>query len=366
MATACNHPAALPCVQSVDYRGVNVRGFKCELPFRPDTKFNLGVTKRRDPKKKQLRIAIDGAADGLKGELWIVDAHSDQLVSRWSAQLNKNYVVPLSSNQSVFCKLWPEECHFCREEQEASSKALEREEATPRKTTESVENEPSEERVQAECALLSRIRQLEREAAESERKLAAALQENDARVAKNTQLALTIQSLEEKLGERKKAAKEAAERETALIEQRAALEKELEALKSKLSKEQTRSSSLQRQVADHEKAVRESRKEATERERKLAAIQREASRPSLSFFINAAFAEQKKQLEAEIAALKLAVEKQAGVAADLAAASEKLESAEKTKAACMEQNEQLAAVLEAQQAASEAAAAEKWALEDEK
>ncbi|KAI6226262.1 hypothetical protein M3Y99_01309900 [Aphelenchoides fujianensis] len=352
MAAACNHPAALPCVQSVDYRGVNVRGPKCDLPFRPGTKFLLGVTKRRDPKKKQVRIAIDGPADGLKGELWIVDTHSDQLVSRWSAQLNKNYAVTLSADHRVFCKVWPEECPVCKDEA-AQQETDHREELKAlRSQLKQSEDDASEQRLQAENsqkALQSRIRQLEREAAESERKLAAALQENDARTAKNTQLASTIQSLEAKLGERKKAVKEAADRETALVEQRAVFEKELDALKSKLSKEQVRSSSLQRQVGDHEKAARESKKEATERERKLAAVQRE----------------QKKQLEAEVAALKLVVKKNAGVAEELAAASENLERVEKAKAACTEQNEQLAAALEQQEAASEAAAAEKAAMENE-
>ncbi|KAI6239729.1 hypothetical protein M3Y99_00539000 [Aphelenchoides fujianensis] len=354
MATACDHPAALPCVQSVDYRGVDVQSPKTSLPFRPGTKFSL-VLKKLTSVEQAVKIAIEGLPVGLKCAIWTLST-DDDFTPRVNVKPNKYCPVYPSLNDRVFCKVWPEECPFCKEEQEASAKALEREEATPRKATESVENEPSEERVQAECALLSRIRQLEREAADGEQKLAAALQENDARVAKNAQLASTIQSLEEKLGERKKAAKEAADREAALVEQRAAHEKELDGLKSKLSNERTRSSSLQRQVADHEKAARESRKEAAERERKLAAVQRE----------NAALVEQKKQLEAEIAALKLAVEKNAGVAGELAAGNEKLESAEKANAACLEQNEQLAAVLEAQQAASEAAAAEKWALESEK
>ncbi|KAI6239749.1 Kelch-like protein diablo [Aphelenchoides fujianensis] len=419
MATACKHSACLSAVIDVQFCGVDVESPKCELPFRAGTKFSLEVT---EPSTAGLfvKITIDGRAEGLSGAIWGLSKEGD-CGPRTGIEVNAYYPVYPSLNDRVFCEVWTDECPFCEDEREAVAEALERERATRRKTIESLEKNLSELELQVENttrAYHSRFRQLKQQATDNEQKLAAALKENavlastvcyresdcghlrqqlaeaagrqkkldeqqlhatalqntlrsriqqlektkatvapedDARVAKNTQLASTIQSLEEKLGQRKKAAKEAADREAALVEQRAAFEKELDALKSKLSTEKTRSSSLQRQVADHEKAVRESRKEATERERKLAAVQRE----------NAAFVEQKKQLEAEIAALKLAAEKQAGVAGELAAASEKLESAEKAKAACTEQNEQLAAVLEAQQAASEAAAAEKLALEEE-
>ncbi|KAI6233425.1 hypothetical protein M3Y99_00911400 [Aphelenchoides fujianensis] len=269
MTAACKHSALLSSFYSVKYEGVDVQSPKGELPFRPGTKFSL-VLMKSPSVEQSVRIAVEGSTEGLKGAVWILDEDGGYLAFPLNVQLNTNswFCIPLNSR--VFCKL-----------DQLEARVFELQQPT-------------------ENSLRSRIQELQKEAADKERKLAAALHENDARMAKNTVLASTIQSLEAKLGERKKAAKEAADRETALVEHQAVLEKENETLKSSLSNEQTRSATLRRQLDEHEKAARESKKEAIERERTLAAVQQE----------NAAVKQEEKKLASEIAELTAALEDQ--------------------------------------------------------
>ncbi|KAI6221013.1 hypothetical protein M3Y99_01569400 [Aphelenchoides fujianensis] len=386
MAAFCKHSTFLSAGFDVQYHHCGVQSPKCELPFRPGTKVSLVVTNVLNvPSEKDVKIAIEGSAMGLKGEIWAGNSIGNEHFFCANAEFNTNYRLSLGYSDRVFCKVWLDECPFCKagaKQKEAHEKKLQ----TLCSQLNQLEDRFSEQRLQAENTLKSRIQQLEQEAADNERKLAAAGNENAV-------LASTIQSLELKLGERTEEAK-------SLIEQRFVLAGKVNDLKSALASEQTHSSSLQRQIEDLEKA-RKSKEDAVELERELAAVQRE----------NAAFVERKKQLDAGIAGLKRALEENAGMADEMADVHEKLASAEKAnaasnaknkelnakiseltaalektaeaaeelaavneklarveneKAACMEQNEQLAAALEAQQTASEAAAAEKLAAEGEK
>ncbi|KAI6234163.1 hypothetical protein M3Y99_00832100 [Aphelenchoides fujianensis] len=333
MADECKHSAFFSTVNVVQYRGVDVESPKTALPFRPDTKFNLVLTNGRTSLDKYVMIAIESSVEGLKGEMWILDEKGGDFIPRWEAKFNTNYWFHPSLNYRAFCKVYTEECTFCKEEEKALASALEREAATHRKIIKSLENDLSEQRLQAENtqnALQSRIHQLENAEA-------AYAQKNSTLTFKNAQLASNVRKLELKLGERKKVTNVVVEQcsllqskvndlKSALSDEQttaALLQSEVDELKAALSNEQTRFSSLQQQhriAAEELEKARKPSDAAIKMELKLAALRQE----------NAASNAEKKQLNAKMIELTAALEQQKSAAE--AAAAEKAAVASEARA----------------------------------
>ncbi|KAI6234172.1 hypothetical protein M3Y99_00833200 [Aphelenchoides fujianensis] len=317
MADECKHSAFFSTVNVVQYRGVDVESPKTALPFRPDTKFNLVLTNGRTSLDKYVMIAIESSVEGLKGEMWILDEKGGDFIPRWEAKFNTNYWFHPSLNYRAFCKVYTEECTFCKEEEKALASALEREAATHRKIIKSLENDLSAQRLQAENtqnALQARIKQLE----QSE---AAYVQQNNTLMTKNAQLTSNVRKLELKLGERKKETTalqlEVNDLKSALDDEQmdtVALEYQVNELKAALCEQQTRSSALQQQHRIAVEELEEARKPsdaAIKMELKLAALRQE----------NAVSNAEKKQLTIKIVELTAALEQQKAAAE--AAAAEK-------------------------------------------
>ncbi|KAI6239740.1 hypothetical protein M3Y99_00540200 [Aphelenchoides fujianensis] len=149
MAASCKHSTFLSTVQSVEYRGTDVQSPKCELPFRPGTNFSLVLTKHAFGKRPDVKIAIEGSADGSKGALWVSDERGQNSIPPWNAQLNKNYTVSLSPNYRVFCTLWTEECPFCKHETAQQEADHEEKLQTLRSQLEQTEDRLAEQQLQA-------------------------------------------------------------------------------------------------------------------------------------------------------------------------------------------------------------------------
>ncbi|KAI6238493.1 hypothetical protein M3Y99_00672800 [Aphelenchoides fujianensis] len=194
MAAAGNQSALLLTVHSVEYRGVDVESETIELPFNAGTKFNLVVTKPADSLVVNVKIEAEGSVESsVEGALWVENQEGRNSIPRkfprWDAQFNTNYPAALSLNDRVFCCVGTDECSFCKAEAKQKKdheKVLE----SLRCQLEQSESRLSEQRRQAENtrkALKSRIRQLEQEAADNERKRTTAAEENGPSIPKEKQ-----------------------------------------------------------------------------------------------------------------------------------------------------------------------------------
>ncbi|KAI6171249.1 Speckle-type POZ protein-like isoform X1 [Aphelenchoides fujianensis] len=219
MAAVCNHSGLLLTVHNVEYQEEDVESSKCELPFRPGTKISLVLTCPTDSEESdvQLKIAIEGSAEELKGALWVSHEKGRNYISHRDVDFNTNYSIYAMCYDRVFCDVWTDECPFCEDGTAEQEAAHEKELEILRSQLKQSEDRLAEQRLQAENvqnALQSRIQQLEEEAMENERKLAAAVDElsNAASKQENEQLATVNAGLTAALDEQKTAS-EALEKE---------------------------------------------------------------------------------------------------------------------------------------------------------
>ncbi|KAI6243084.1 hypothetical protein M3Y99_00157900 [Aphelenchoides fujianensis] len=116
MTSACRHRLVPDCY--VVYRGGDFASEQVELPFRPGTKFSLEVTKPADSLAMDVKIVIEGSAEGLKGGIRCVGrgvfgceaeemrlkAANETALQSLRSQLN-NFQAVLADGQSRFSSL---------------------------------------------------------------------------------------------------------------------------------------------------------------------------------------------------------------------------------------------------------------------
>ncbi|KAI6243077.1 hypothetical protein M3Y99_00157000 [Aphelenchoides fujianensis] len=246
MAASCKHRAFLSSVHSVQNRGADVRSSKNILLCRPGTKFRLVLTKQADTRALHVKIAIEGSAKGLKGEIRVVDEEGIESFSRRNAELNRTYRVSASLNHRVFCKVWTEECLFCKDEvtQKAAAKALKNDFHQLNSQIHDLKHRLAKQQEDAENTqkqLRFRIRAMEEKA-----------------VAKKRNYGSIISALGSQCGTLQQQAAVAAESQAELVDWWSRLESEVEELKSALADEQTRFSALQQ---EHRAEIEAERKE---------------------------------------------------------------------------------------------------------
>ncbi|KAI6243081.1 hypothetical protein M3Y99_00157600 [Aphelenchoides fujianensis] len=270
MAASCKHRAFLSSVHSVQNRGADVRSSKNILLCRPGTKFRLVLTKQADTRALHVKIAIEGPAEGLKAEMWVLNAEGGEHIrpTLLNLQHNTGYWVSALLNHRVFCKVWTEECPLCKQAKQNADheKALQ----SFRSQLKQSKTRLSEQRLQSENsrkALESRIKQLEQAAVDNERKLAAVVDENESLKKETEESAAKISELTAALAEEK----EARELVVATNVAAATLENELlrldsriDSLKKRLAKQRESAENTQKQLrfrirAMEEKAVAKKR-----------------------------------------------------------------------------------------------------------
>ncbi|KAI6171494.1 hypothetical protein M3Y99_02002200 [Aphelenchoides fujianensis] len=259
----CEHSTYLSTVHSVAYHGADVQSSKVALLFRPGMIFSLVLTASCST-LQHVKIALEGSVEGLKGAIWTHDKKGDDLIFLEDVQLNENYWIALSPNSRVFCRVWTDECPFfeCKlaQQQAAHKKELQ----TLRSQLKQSETRLIEQRWRAENsqkALESRIQQLEQEAADNERKLATAVDENDSFKQQMEESLAKISELTAAL-EEQKAAGEAAAAETlaaskALENEVVKKEVRIDSLKDQLTKQREGAKKTKQQLRSHIQAMEE-------------------------------------------------------------------------------------------------------------
>ncbi|KAI6230497.1 hypothetical protein M3Y99_01058000 [Aphelenchoides fujianensis] len=181
MAVSCKPRAFLSTDVYVQYCGESVQSPKFELPFRPGTNVSLVLTKEPHLSNAYVKITIEGSAHGLKAKMWVLDEEGRDLVPRWNAQLNKDYWTSGLLKHRVFCRVWTDDCPLCADDAEQKA-AHEKELQTLRSQLKQSEDRVAVQQLQTRVSqnvLQSRVQQLEQGTADNERKLAAAVNENE-------------------------------------------------------------------------------------------------------------------------------------------------------------------------------------------
>ncbi|KAI6242434.1 Erythroid transcription factor isoform X2 [Aphelenchoides fujianensis] len=117
----CPHRDSLFAVHSLDFRGEFAASPKSPLSFRAAAKCGLIVRKEAaDSSCLNVKIVVEGDAEGLKAGFWIEDAEENTIEEDWNVALNADVRLPAPpACHRVCCRVWAEKCPLCDEQNEA-------------------------------------------------------------------------------------------------------------------------------------------------------------------------------------------------------------------------------------------------------
>ncbi|KAI6242376.1 3DFV-D Chain D, Adjacent Gata Dna Binding [Aphelenchoides fujianensis] len=117
----CPHRDLLFAVHSLDLRGDFTASPKAPLAFRPAAKSGLEVRKEAAASScLNVRIVVEGEAEGLRAGFWIEDAEGNTIEEDWNVALNADVRLPAPpGSHRVCCRVRAEKCPLCDEQNEA-------------------------------------------------------------------------------------------------------------------------------------------------------------------------------------------------------------------------------------------------------